>query len=178
MFQSELFIPAALEYKEKGLRQLDELDFKAAAESFIIAKEIDPYLADLDFLILHKIDLQTLQHAELRVVLEVLKREAQDENWARAVWPVHAWMKGVVQIPRGNTFLLPLARKQRSILGSELMLEPAQRARQFSQCLYIDQSGLHGEIQFDARAEMQNLDPEMFSRYLQEVERRAQAGPR
>ncbi len=312
MFQSELFIPAALEYKEKGLRQLEAFDFKAAAESFAIAKEIDPYLADLDFLILlgeygrdhgvkpktpvavlaalwhrakkdfdegdlplaahrhlqqllarrllqigqftpagfcgekekilhrgvlhaalnqwqeahqallnlvtevreqalplhwgylgdaahvlrrwkdanmayvcalfgdpHEIDLHTLQHAELREVLEAVKREAHDENLARALWPVHAWTKGVVQIPRGNTFLLPLVQKQRSLIGSELMLEPAQRARQFSLCLYIDQSGLQGEIQFDARAEMRNLEPERFSRYLQEVERRAaQTRPR
>jgi hypothetical protein len=311
MFQSELFIPAALEYKEKGLRQLDEFDFKSAAESFAIAKEIDPYLADLDFLlllaeygrdhgvkpktsaanlatlwhaaqqnfaegdlpqaahrhlqqllarhllqtgqftpagfcgekekILHRgvlhtalnqwqeahqtllnlvtaareqalplhwgylgdaahvlrrwkdanmayvcalfgdpdeIDLLTLQHAELREVLETVRREVDDESLARALWPVHAWMKAAVQIPRGNTFLLPLVQKQRSLIGSELMLEPAQRARQFSLCLYIDQSGLQGEIQFDARAEMKNLEPEMFSRYLQEIERRAPTRPR
>ncbi len=50
MIQSELFT-AALEYKEKGQRQLEEFDFKAAVDSFTIAKEIDPYLADLDFLI-------------------------------------------------------------------------------------------------------------------------------
>ncbi|MGH7451618.1 MAG: hypothetical protein ACRENG_09760 [bacterium] len=302
MFQSELFIPAALEYKEKGLRQLEAFDFKTAAESFAIAKEIDPYLADLDFLILlgeygvkpktsaanltalwyrarkdfdegdlplaahrhlqqllarrllqigqftpagfcgekekvlhrgvlhaalnewqeahqtllnlvtaareqalplhwgylgdaahvlrrwkdanmayvcalfgdpHEIDLHMLQHAELREVLETVRREAHDENLVRALWPIHAWTKGVVQIPRGNTFLLPLVQKQRSIISSELMLEPAQRARQFSLCLYIDQSGLQGEIQFDARAEMRNLEPERFSRYLQEVEHRA-----
>ncbi len=312
MFQSELFIPAALEYKEKGLRQLEAFDFKAAAENFAIAKEIDPYLADLDFLILlgeygrghgvkpktsaanlaalwhkarkdyddgdlplaahrhlqqllarrllqiaqftpagfcgekekilhrgvlhaalnewreahqtllnlvteareqalplhwgylgdaahvlrrwkdanmayvsalfsdpHAIDLQTLQHAELREVLETVRREVDDENLARALWPIHAWTKGAVQIPRGNTFLLPLVQKQRSFIGSELMLEPVQRARQFSLCLYIDQSGLQGEIQFDARAGMKNLEPERFSRYLQEVEHRAaQSKPR
>jgi hypothetical protein len=312
MFQSELFIPAALEYKDKGLRQLDGLDFKAAAENFAIAKEIDPYLADLDFLmllaeygrdhgvkpktsaanlvalwhrarkdfdegdlplaayrhlqqllgrrllqigqftpagfcgekekVLHRgvlhatlnewqeahqtllnlvteareqalplhwgylgdaahvlrrwkdvnmayvcalfsapdeIALHALQHAELREVLETVRREVDEEGLARALWPIHVWMKGLVQIPRGNTFLLPLVQKQRSLIGSELMLEPAQRARQFSLCLYIDQSGLQGEIQFDARAEMRNLEPERFSRYLQEVERRAvQTRPR
>jgi hypothetical protein len=311
MFQSELFIPAALEYKETGLRQLEAFDFKAAAENFAIAKEIDPYLADLDFLILlgeygrdhgvkpktsaanlaalwhrarkdfdegdlplaahrhlqqllarrllqtgqftpagfggekekvlhrgvlhaalnqwqeahqtllnlvteqreralplhwgylgdaahvlrrwkdanmayvcalfgdpDEIDLQTLQHAELREILEAVRREVDDESLARALWPFHAWMKGAVQIPRGNIFLLPLVQKQRSILGSELMLEPAQRARQFSLCLYVDQSGLHGEIQFDAREEMKSLEPEWFSRYLQELERRALTGRR
>jgi hypothetical protein len=312
MFQSELFIPAALEHKETGLRQLDEFDFKAAAESFAIAKEIDPYLADLDFLILlgeygrdhgvkpktpaaaltalwhrarkdfdegdlplaahrhlqqllarrilqigqftpagfcgekekilhrgvlhaalnewqeahqtllnlvteareqalplhwgclgdaahllrrwkdanmayvgalfsdpFEIDLQMLQHAEMREVLETLRREVDEESLARALWPFHVWMKGIVQIPRGNTFLLPLVQKQRSIIGSELMLEPARRARQFSLCLYIDQSGLQGEIQFDAREEMKNLAPENFSLYLQEIERRAaQSRPR
>lgn len=311
MFQSELFIPAALEYKETGLRQLEAFEFKAAAENFAIAKEIDPYLADLDFLVLlaeygrehgvkpktqvaalttlwhrarkdfddgdlplaayrylqqllarrilqigqftpagfcgekekilhrgilhavlsewpeahqtllnlvteareqalplhwghlgdaahvlrrwkdanmayicalfgdpHEIDLHTLQHAELREALEAVRREVDEESLARALWPVHVWMKGVLQIPRGNTFLLPLVQKQRSLIGSELMLEPAQRARQFSLCLYIDQTGLQGEIQFDARAEMKNLEPDLFSRYLRELERRAQSGRR
>jgi hypothetical protein len=311
MIQSELFSPA-LDHKEKGLRQLEAFDFKAAAENFAIAKEIDPYLADLDFLVLlaeygrdhgvkpkisaaalvalwhrarknfdegdlplaayrhlqqllarrllqigqftpagfcgekekilhrgvlhavlnewqeahqallnlvtearehalplhwgylgdaahvlrrwkdanmayicalfsdpNEIDLHTLQHAELREILETVRREVDAENLALALWPIHVWMKGIVQIPRGNTFLLPLVQKQRSMIGSELMLEPAQRARQFSLCLYIDQSGLHGEIQFDARAEMKNLEPERFSRYLQEVERRtARVRPR
>jgi tetratricopeptide (TPR) repeat protein len=307
MIQSELFIPAALEYKEKGLRQLQELDFEAAVENLAIAKEIDPYLADLDFLValgefarqhgikprsspaklaafwresrqakadgdlsdmacqyllqliarrlleigqftstgfcaeketvLHRgvlhialkewqqahrellnlvtakggealalhwgylgdaayalrrwkdanmayvcalfgnpqeIDAQMLQHPGLHEILQTLTRETGDANLARALWPIHAWMKNAVQIPAGNTFLLPLVRKQRSLLGSELLLEPKQRFRQFSLCLYIDQSGLHGEIQFDARQEMQNLDAELFSSCLREIERRTQ----
>lgn len=310
MIQSELFSPA-LEYKEKGLQQLEAFDFKAAAENFTIAKEIDPYLADLDFLILlseygrgrgvkpktsaaslvtlwhqarndfaeedlpvaahrrlqqllarrlletgqftpagfcgekekilhrgvlhailrewqeahhellnlvtaasdkatalhwgylgdaaqvlrrrkdanmayvgalfsdpSEIDVQRLQHTELREILQTLRHESDGENLARALWPVRAWMQGAVQIPRGNTFLLPVVRRQRSILGSELMLEPAQRARQFSLCLYTDQSGLQGEIQFDAREEMKSLEPELFLRYLQELERRTQPARR
>jgi hypothetical protein len=66
-----------------------------------------------------------------------------------------------------------VARQQRSILGSELMLEPEQSARQFSLCLYIDQSDLHNEIQFDARHEMKKLEPELFADYLREIEKRA-----
>jgi hypothetical protein len=119
-----------------------------------------------------EIDLQTLQHSALHEILQALTRETKDARLARARWPVHAWMREVVQIPRGNTFLLPLVRKQRSILGSELMLEPPLRYRQFSLCLYIDQSGMHGEIQFDARVEMKNLDAELFGSYLREVEHR------
>ncbi|MDZ7289290.1 MAG: hypothetical protein ONB44_08080 [candidate division KSB1 bacterium] len=305
MIQSELFTPAALEYKEKGLRQLEALDFNSAWEGFTIAKKIDPYLADLDFLItlseyardhgagpktsaarlvtlwheatqdladgnlpmaayrylrellarrllqigqftqtgfcgekekiLHRgvlhvvlnqwqeahqvllnllamagekasalhwgylgdaahalgswkeanmayvcalfidpyeIDLLTLQHQRLREVLQSLTYETENENLARALWPIHAWLRDVIQIPRGNTFLRPLVRKLRSILGSELMLEMVQRIRQFSLCLYIDQSGMHEEIQFDVRAEMKTLEAELFARYLQEVERR------
>ena len=119
------------------------------------------------------VDQQRLQHPELKKLLQVLKHEIADERLACAVWPVHAWMKNILQIPPGgHAFLLPLMRQQRSILGSELMLEPARRVRQFSLCLYIDQSGLRGEIQFDVREEMKNLEPELFVEYLRENERR------
>lgn len=119
------------------------------------------------------LDHRRLQHPELKVLLLSLKNEIGDERLACAIWPVHAWMRNILQIPTGNNFLLALERKQRSILGSELMLEPEQRARQFSLCLYIDQSGLHGEIQFDVRDEMKKLEPELFAGYLREIERRA-----
>jgi hypothetical protein len=49
--QNDLFNSAALDHKENGLRKLDELDFTAARDHFTIAKEVDPYLADLDFLL-------------------------------------------------------------------------------------------------------------------------------
>lgn len=305
MIQSELFIAPALEHKEMGLRLLEELNFVAAREQFAIAKEIDPGLADLDFLlalseyaraygvkpqaasaklvalwhdaresyqngdlalpacrhllqiiarrllylekftpegfcagkdeILHRgvlhiilddwqaahrellnlatsqrektrpvhwsylgdaaymlkrwkdanmayvcalfsdpfeIDQLRLQHPELKKLLLMLKYENDSERLACAVWPVQAWMKNILQIPAGNTFLLQQVRRQRSILGSEFMLEPEQRARQFSFCLYIDQSGLQNEIQFDVRHEMKQLDPELFAGYLREIEKR------
>ncbi|MDZ7363478.1 MAG: hypothetical protein ONB46_22585 [candidate division KSB1 bacterium] len=304
--QSELFVAPALEHKEKGLRQLNELHFEAARDHFAIAREIDPGLADLDFLvalseyahrhgvkpqasparlvalwhaaqqsyrnddlswaacqyllqlvarrllqlgqftpegfciekdeILHRgvlhivlqqwqaahhellnlvtaqrdkasalhwaylgdaaymlkrwkdanmayvcalfsdplaVDQQRLQHPELKKLLQVLKHEMNDERLACAMWPVHAWMKDILQIPCGNNFLLALVRRQRSILGSELMLEAERCARQFSLCLYIDQAGLRNEIQFDVRHEMKQLDPELFADYLCEIANRA-----
>ena len=51
LLQNDLFNSAALDHKENGLRQLDELNFAAALDHLTIAKEVDPYLADLDFLI-------------------------------------------------------------------------------------------------------------------------------
>jgi hypothetical protein len=306
VIQSELFIAPALEHKDHGLQQLEALNFAAARDHFTIAKEIDPGLADLDFLvtlseyahrrgvkpqaspaklaalwhaaqqsyqnddlswaacqyllqliarrllllgqftpegfcieedeILHRgvlhivlqhwqaahhellnlvtgrrekasalhwgylgdaacmlkrwkdanrayvcalfsdplaVDQRRLQHPELKRLLQALKHEIGDERLACATWPVHAWMKDILQIPTSNNFLVALARKQRSILGGELMLEPVQRARQFSLCLYIDRSGLHGEIQFDVREEMKKLEPELFAGYLREIENRA-----
>jgi hypothetical protein len=302
-----LFVAPAIEHKEQGLRQLESLNFAAALDHFTIAKEIDPNLADLDFLsalseyasrrgvksqdsparlaalwhaaqqsyqnddlswaacqhllqliarrllqlnqftldgfcnekeeLLHRgvlrivlqeweaahhellnlatrqrektqalhwgylgdaayklrrwkdanmayicalfsdplaVDQQRLQHPELLAIVQALRYEFDDENHVRALWPIHAWMKNILQIPTGgHAFLLPFMRQQRSILGSELMLEPARRVRQFSLCLYIDQSGLQGEIQFDAREEMKNLEPELFVAYLREIEKRA-----
>ena len=48
-----------------------------------------------------------------------------------------------------------------------VLLFPAQRYHQFALCLYIDQSELHGDIDFDARMEMQRLDKALFRRYLE-----------
>jgi len=304
--QNDLFNSAALDHKENGLRQLDELNFTAALDHFTIAKEVDPYLADLDFLIalaefvrqhgikpqassaklaafwhatqqahqnedlplaayqhltqiiarrllqigqftpdrfcgekeeiLHRgvlhivlcdwqaahrellnlatssrektraihwgylgdaaymlkrwkdanmayvcalfgnpleVDQLRLQQPELKKLLQALKYEIDSERLACAVWPVQAWMKNILQIPAGNTFLLQHVRQQRSILGSKLMLEPEQCTRQFSRCLYIDQSGLQNEMQFDVRHEMKQLEPELFAEYLREIEKRA-----
>jgi len=239
LLQNDLFNSAALDHKENGLRKLDELNFTAALDHFTIAKEIDPYLADLDFLvalaefarehgikpqassaklaafwqaaqqahqnedlslaayqhlvqiiarrllqigqftpdgfcgekeeILHRgvlhivlqdwqdahrellnlatsrrektrpvhwgylgdaaymlkrwkdanmayvcalfgdpleVDQLRLQHPELKKLLQVLQHEIDGERLACAVWPVHAWMKNILQIPTGNTFLL------------------------------------------------------------------------
>lgn len=308
MAQNDLFNDAALEHKENGLRNAEALNFTAALDHFTIAKEIDPYLADLGFLvalaefgrahgikpqastaklvafwhaaqqaylnddlplgahrqlqqiiaqrllhigqftaegfcqeqeeILHRgvlhlvlqdwqaahrellnlaaslrekmhavhwayfgdaaymlkrwkdanmayvcalfgnpaeVDQLRLQHPELKKLLQILKYELDSERLACAVWPVQAWMKDILQIPTGNTFLLQLVRAQRSILGSELMLEPEQRTRQFSLCLYIDQSGLQNEMQFDVRHEMKQLDAELFADYLREIEKRRKA---
>lgn len=305
LLQNDLFNSAALDHKESGLQKLTELNFTAALDHFGFAKEIDPYLADLGFLIalaefarehgikpqaapvkltafwhatqrayqndglpfaayrqllhiiatrllqtgqftadgfcgekeeiLHRgvlhsvrqdwqeahrellnlatsarekmhprhwgylgdaahmlkrwkdanmayvcalfgepfaVDHVRLQHAALRQLLQTLKYENDCERLACALWPVQAWIKDILQIPTGNTFLLQQVRQQRSILGSELMLEPEQRVRQFSLCLYIDQSGLQNEIQFDARQEMKQLEPELFAEYLREVEKR------
>ena len=305
LLQNDLFNSAALDHKENGLRKLDELNFTAALDHFTIAKEIDPYLADLDFLvalaefarehgikpqassaklaafwqaaqqahqnedlslaayqhlvqiiarrllqigqftpegfshekeeILHRgvlhvmlndwqaahrellnlatsrrektraihwgylgdaayvlkrwkdtnmayvcalfgdpfeVDRVQLQHPELKQLLQILKYENDSERLVCALWPVQAWMKDILQIPAGNNFLVQQVRQQRSILGSELMLEPEQRTRQFSLCLYIDQSGLQNEIQFDARHEMKQLEPELFAEYLREIEKR------
>jgi len=305
LLQNDLFNSAALDHKENGLRKLDELNFTAALGHFTIAREIDPYLADRDFLValaefarehgikpqtasaklvafwhaaqqafqnedlslaafrhlapiiarrllqigqftpdgfcgekeevLHRgvlnvvlndwqdahrellnlatgrrektrpihwgylgdaahvlkrwkdanmayvcalfgdpfeVDQLRLQHPDLKKLLQVLKYENDSGRLACALWPVQAWMKNILQIPTGNTFLLQHVRQQRSILGSELILEPAPRARQFSRCLYIDQSGLQNEIQFDARHEMKQLEPELFAEYLREIENR------
>jgi hypothetical protein len=139
--------------------------WKDANMAYICALFGDPF----------EVDQLRLQNPELKKLLQNLKYENDSERLAVALWPVQAWMKNLLQIPAGNNFLLQQVRQQRSILGSELMLEPEQRARQFSLCLYIDQSGLQDEIQFDARHEMKQLAQELFNDYLREVETRAKS---
>lgn len=126
----------------------------------------------------HEADLLSLQHVNLRQILRRLSLENDDEVTMKGLWPFYAWRDNVIEIPAGNTFLLALAKRSRSMLGGKLMLERKDALQQFMLCLYIDQSQLQKEIAFDVRAEMQGLEPELFAEYLAEVERRRRAGPR
>lgn len=119
------------------------------------------------------VDDLTLAHPELRRILQHLQLKGTRESLARAVWPFEAWREQVLQIPRGRTFLFAHLQRLRSLLGSTLMLEREQRLRQFCLCLYIDQANLHDQINFNARAEMQALEPELFAVYLGEISRRS-----
>ncbi len=111
------------------------------------------------------VDMERIQHPELKRIFEELRRQHPEET-ARALLPIYSCLEGVLHIPRGNTWLAWTIRKQRFGHGTELLLYPAQRYHQFALCLYIDQSGSGDDIDFDARAEMQRLDAELFHEYL------------
>lgn len=114
------------------------------------------------------VDIERLRYPNLQGVFDELRRQYPDET-ARALLPIHSWLEKVLHIPKGNTWLAQWIREQKFDHSSELLLYPAQRYRQFALCLYIDQSGLHGDIDFDARVEMQRLDGGLFRWYLDEV---------
>ena len=120
----------------------------------------------------HAVDDLTLAQPELHGILQRLRFKNDRESLARAWWPFEAWRERVLQIPHGRTFLFSNLQKQRSLLGSTLMLEREQRLRQFCLCLYVDQANLHDQINFNAREEMQALEPELFAIYLAEIARR------
>jgi hypothetical protein len=116
-----------------------------------------------------RVDIAMLKSPELRQIYEDLASRRGDEV-ARALLPIESWLRGVLSIPRNNTYLAKFIQQQRFDHSSELLLYPAQRYHQFALCLYIDRSGLHGDIDFDARIEMQRLDAELFRRYLHNLD--------
>ncbi|NUO83732.1 hypothetical protein HUU05_26955 [candidate division KSB1 bacterium] len=124
------------------------------------------------FLDPHAVDLLTFRHAQLLIVLQRLELRHEDKTFARALWPFEAWRRRVLNIPVGNAFLLPIVQRQRSLLGSELMLERRQTLQQFMLCLYVDQAKLQERISFNVREEMKGLEPELFKQYLAEIEER------
>ncbi len=124
------------------------------------------------FLDPHAIDLLTFKHAHLTIALQRLEMRHEDQALARALWPFDAWRRQIIQIPLGNTFLLPVVQRQRSLLGSELLLERKQTLQQFMLCLYIDQAKLQERISFNVREEMMGLEPDLFRQYLAEIEAR------
>lgn len=118
------------------------------------------------------IDRLTFKHAQLTIALQRLEMRHEDQMLARMLWPFDAWRRQIIQIPAGNTFLLPIVQTQRSLLGSELLLERKQTLRQFMLCLYIDQAQLNKRIDFNVREEMMGLEPDLFRQYLAEVKER------
>lgn len=119
----------------------------------------------------HAADLTTFNDFKLRRIRERLIYE-EDEDVAIARWPFHAWQEQAVEIPKGKNFMLPHVVELRSLLGSQMQLERTQSLQQFCLCLYIDQANLQQKIVFDVREEMQALEPQLFTQYLLEIERR------
>ncbi|NIR49042.1 hypothetical protein GWO43_11375 [candidate division KSB1 bacterium] len=117
------------------------------------------------------VDLAMLKQPQIRTIYDELC-EQHDDDLARALLPSEAWLQGVLHIPPGNTYLAKFIQRRRFDLSAELLLYPTQRSHQFALCLYVDQSGLHGDIDFNAREEMQRLDGELFRRYLAVLESR------
>lgn len=116
-------------------------------------------------------DMRMLKNPDLRRIYHELSAQHEAEI-ARARLPIEGWLQGTLQIPRGNAYLAQFIQQQRFDHSAELLLYPTQRTYQFALCLYIDQSGLHGDIDFDARTEMQRLDGDLFRRYLTAIESR------
>ncbi|MCH8874014.1 hypothetical protein IH824_14785 [candidate division KSB1 bacterium] len=114
------------------------------------------------------VDIKRMRHPDLQRIFDELRKQHPDKT-ARALLPIHTWLEKVLHIPKANTWLAQVIREQKFDHSRELLLYPAQRYRQFALCLYIDQSGLHGDIDFDARVEMQRLDGGLFRRYLEGV---------
>lgn len=119
-----------------------------------------------------EVDMLTFKHAQLLIVLQRLELRYDDPARARALWPFEAWRRRVLEIPPGNTFLLPIVQRQHSLLGSELMLERRQTLQQFMLCLYIDQAKLQERLSFNVREEMKGLEPDLFRQYLEVIEER------
>lgn len=120
----------------------------------------------------HQADVLMLHHSGLRDILFRLRNETGDETEARGLWPFLAWQENAIEIPTSGKLLLPIVTHARSVLGGTLMLERKAALQQFMLCLFADQAQLQGQISFDVRIEMQELDADLFAAYLAEVNRR------
>ena len=121
----------------------------------------------------HAFDPITFRHEELLRILRHLEEETGDDSLARALWPIHAWFQGIIEIPPGNQYLLARVQTLKSKSGSASVTSREERLSHFSLCLYLDQSRLYHLVDFSVREEMKALEPELFSEYLAEVARRA-----
>ncbi len=122
------------------------------------------------FMDVQSVDLDSLHHPQIRKIYSELCRQHPEET-ARALLPINSWFRGILHIPGGNTWLSRIVQLQRFALAPEMQLSPTQRYQQFALCLYIDQSGQQGDIDFNARVEMQRLDAELFQQYLEVVKK-------
>ena len=117
-----------------------------------------------------EVDLFRLRHPRLAVLWRELALQ-RGEACARELLLVHAWLDGVLLIPPENGWL----DRHLSRLHLVAALPPGSpselRLRRFGLLFYLDRSRAPGHYDEAVREEMQALEPELFRRVLEHVQR-------
>lgn len=112
-----------------------------------------------------QLDLFRLQDKELRRLCNTLSQKRSPVEACSLLF-THGWLNGLFNIPRGNTWLARQSQYLQDKMAEELPLYKHERWHRFSICLFLDQSKPVGEIDYEAREQMMELDGELFEEYL------------
>lgn len=121
-----------------------------------------------------EVELFRLRHprlAELWRELALLHGEAS----ARELLLVHAWLEGALTIPPENGLLDRHLSRLHLAAALRPDSPPEQRLRRFGLLFYLDRSRAPGHYDEGVREEMQSLEPELFRRVLEHIQRRERA---
>ena len=111
------------------------------------------------------VDLHRSQHVRLTSLLDEL-RASRDEQEARGLLLVHAWLEGILSIPPENSWLERHLSRLHLATALRSGATPAERARRFAWLLYLECSRRPGDFEESARDEMKALAPELFERVM------------
>lgn len=116
------------------------------------------------------VDFFRMRHEHLRALFERLLA-AHPEPEARELVLPHAWIMGLLNIPRANTWLQRDLARLREETVIDARAPARQRRRVFSLLLYLDRSRARNDCALDERQTMRELDPELFAQYMQRSQR-------
>jgi tetratricopeptide (TPR) repeat protein len=106
-----------------------------------------------------------LQRCRMRPLVDrfTALRERHPEEVARELLLVELWLAGLLSIPAPNTWLSADANARRPAPKSEAVA----KYRRFAWLLYLDRSRPPDAVDLARREEMAELDPSLFTRYMQ-----------
>lgn len=112
------------------------------------------------------LDMFRLNHKELSQLYFRLIQTYPDQE-ARALLLFNAWAEHLLEIPRNQQTSRNEIKQLREKVFQKTYEKPAKRLHQFTICLYLDQSQPSGEIDYQVRERMMELNEELFARYLE-----------
>ncbi len=131
-----------------------------AEKAYVHAFFIDP--GQVDFL--------KLVHPGILKIFQQLKKTGLGNEIIPFRIPTECWLSGIFHIPKGENLIVYHAQQT---LKQELKSEEINSAVNyhcFALWLYLDQAGVLPPTDYQAREQMQQLDPDLFERYLNRID--------
>ena len=133
--------------------------YNEAESAYLRALAIDPQ--QLDFFRLKNKDI-------IRLYSRLEKKYPKPE--ARALLLFHAWLENLFKIPKYFGGFIEQNETLKKALSQSIPNDKATRLHYFSICLCYDQAQSDGQINYQVRERMMELDKELFGRYLEKLE--------
>jgi tetratricopeptide (TPR) repeat protein len=131
-----------------------------AEKAYMHAFFIDPGQADF---------LKLVHPGILKIIAQLKKTGLSSEIISFRI-PIECWLSGFFRIPKGENLIVYHAQQTLKQELKSPAINSALNYHYFALWLYLDQAGVLPPTDFQAREQMQQLDPDLFERYLNRID--------